>query len=1226
MKKGRRGVVVSLILLGGALLITYNPAWGQTGRASISGTVDDPSGSVIPAVTITATNTSTNVSYKAETNSAGVYYIGALPIGPYTLVGRKAGFKQWRRDLQLEVGQSASINLILQVGSPRTIVQVTGAPPILNTTGSQVGDVMDYQRIQQLPLNGRSVGNLFQLTPGVEGGAGGARVNGMKVGSLGISLDGITERDRYGGGMVREQPDIQDIQEFAVDTSGMNARYANPAQVIMKTRSGTNQLHGELFETHRNNTGGLLARLRQQKSGEPFPKDIRNEFGGDIGGPVYLPHLYNGHNKTFFYFSYEGHREVGRAGLSLDGPPIVPTPAMWNGDLSNTVSPRFSSNKVQIYNPYTTDPTTGQRQPFVGNIIPPDMISPIAKFLEPITAPPSNSIDPYQGRNFTGVYPTSDTENKFTAKVDQNFSDKDRVSVRWSRESLLYAQDGGNGATPISPSYATGTYAETSSVTNVGVEYTRTISNSQLNELTLGVLRTPTHDGTLADNILWANKLGLPNPFGAAGWPTVCAGPPYICWDAQNPDDDKLTTYHGADNYTWIKGRHTIQFGGSFNREQNNIRQMQQAQGSDAFGGSWTCQFDPVAQACQPNTGSGFADLLLGIPGYLSNEYNRGYFYFRQSDLAGYINDQWRATRRLTLNLGVRWDKFTPYTEKENRMAVVPLESALNNFEVVTPVPINTIPGVPPAVLQSWSARGLQYVTASQIGYPTNLFAADNNNFGPRLGAAFKINDKTVVRGGYGIYYWPMPLGQILTTARLNPPLNLRFANEFLGPGSCGYGSDFNYTMTNQPSQGNLLPAQGGTVAVCTTGLVQISPGAQGTLPFDLRNWRNDKMQNWNISLERELPYQTTLRLSYIGNHGTNLDQRMPLNNRLPQITYAETTGQAPPSNKDLLRPNPNWNFAYGVATQDGFSYGDSAQINLEHKYRNGMVFQFFYVWSRDLTTTDIGGFNDANMYLNNGSGGAAPPENRQILGQPNLDTNQLLNLVYYNSTNVPAQHYGWNGLVNLPFGHGKKFLTNAHGALNQLVGGWQVAFLGNWVNGYWMSVNQGDLTTGNPRLNSSQRLKLNYGGGQQELWFAGNFDPTQATNVQGGQQALENLVNPNVANRIVRPYGPDCNGNYSGDIAVTLANGSCFNAPSNDFYNGSPKGSILGPSAFSMDASMFKNFSITERAKLRFTADFFNVFNHPTNNYPDSNTGLIDLSTQANSPRLIQFSLHLIF
>ncbi|HET7213543.1 MAG TPA: TonB-dependent receptor [Terriglobia bacterium] len=1239
IRSSRASFFTFLLLLAIGLTFGSSLGWAQAGQATLSGTVTDPSGSVIPGVTITAINTSTGVTHRSESNTSGAYYIGALPPGPYKITAEKTGFKQWTRTVQLEVSQNASIDFRMEVGSTTTVVEVTGAPPILNTTGTAVGDVKDYQRINQLPLNGRQVTNLFDLTPGVEGG-GNARVNGMKVGSMGIQMDGITERDRFGGGMVRIQPDIQDVQEFSIDTSGTDAKYDSPSTVILKTRSGTNQLHGEAFETHRNNTGGLLARERQQAGDEPFPKDIRNEFGGDLGGPVVIPHVYNGKDKTFFFFSYEGYREVGRAN-EYGG--ITPTPAMWNGDVSNDFD-TSSGAPVISYDPTTTD-ANGVRQPFPAGIIPPSSISSIAKKLQAITALPSNTSNPYIANNLTNVYPTFSDQNKITGKVDENFSAKDRLSARWSRQTLYFSQAGGHYGNPRNCPNCGGTSLETSEVMNVNVDYTRTLSNSMLNQLILGVLRTPTSSGTLGNDTDWADALGLPNPFGVTGWPTIYAD--NFPWDADNRKDEHQTTYIVQDNFTWVKGKHTLESGGYYDKDQNNVRELQQAMGSHNFGPEWTCQFDG-SSGCLPDTGNGFAALLLGLPDYLSNQYNRGYYYFRQNHFAWYINDKWRVTPRLTLNLGVRWDKWTPYAEKQNRIDTAPLDSILNTFQVITPGnnAISSLPGIPPAVLQSYSLRGLNYSTADAYGYPTALFSQDNNNFGPRLGAAFKINDKTVIRGGYGVYYWPTPLSQILQTSRTNPPLNLRFQNLFQGPGVFGEGTNGNFMFITNPGSPSTGADYVPNASVDTNGVVPISPSAQQLFPYDGRNWQNDKMQNWNVTLERELPYRMNLRLTYTGNHGSDMEQRVALNDRMPQLTYANATGQAPAADPafsncgctDFLRPNPQWNIAYGYMAHNGISNNNSIQAQVERKYHNGMVFQWFYVYSHGLSTTDAGGYDAGNLGgFNNGgtpglggSGGALIPENSIVLGQPNLSFDQLQRLVYSNMVTVPVQHYGWNGLVDLPFGKGKKFLSGASGPLNQLIGGWQVAWIGDWYSGFWQSVNTSYVTTGNPNLSPDQRLIMNYGGDEQQLWFAGHLNLANASNVPGGMQALTNLVGAD-GRKFVSPYGPDCNGNFSGSIGKNLildqsGDVGCYNVPTSDFFHGSPRGSILGPSAFSMDASMFKNFNVTERLKIRFTADFFNVFNHPTNNNPNSSTGLIDLSTQANQPRLMQFSLHVLF
>jgi hypothetical protein len=1219
-----------LLLLAVVLMFGSQRGWAQAGLATLSGTATDQSGSVIPGVDVTATNTSTGVTYRSQSNSRGIYYIGALPPGPYKIAAQKTGFKQWTRELQLEVSQNAAVDFRMEVGSTTTVVEVTGAPPLLNTTGTQVGDVKDYQRINQLPLNGRSVSNLFNLTPGVEGG-GNARVNGMKVGSMQVQLDGITERDRFGGGIVREQPDIQDVQEFSIDTSGSDAKYDSPSTVIMKTRSGTNQLHGEVFETHRNDTGALLARLRQQTAGTTYPKDIRNEFGGNAGGPVIIPNVYNGKDKTFWFFSYEGYREVGRAN-SYGG--ITPTPAMWNGDLSNAYS-FDSGNPVIIYDPTSTD-ASGLRTAFPGNIVPPSMISDFAKKMQALTALPTNNNNPYVANNLNSVYPTFSTQNKLTIKGDENFSEKDRLSVRWSRQTSYHTQSGGLYGNPRNCPDCGGSSRQSSSVTNVNADYTRTLSNTMLNQLILGVLRTPTSSGTLGDNTNWADQLGLPNPFGVTGWPTIYAD--WFPWDADNRKDEHQTTYIVQDNFTWVLGRHTIEFGGQWFKDQNNVRELQQAMGSHNFGGEWTCLFDG-SSGCQPDTGDGFTAMLLGLPDYLSNQYNRGYFYFRQNGGSLYVNDKWRVNSRLTLSLGVRWDKWTPYTEKQNRLVTAPLDSILSTFQVITPGgnDISSLPGIPPAVLQSWGNRGLSYSTADSYGYPGSLFSADNNNFGPRVGAAFKINDKTVIRGSYGVFFWPTPLSQILQTSRTNPPLNLRFSNQFLGGDIYGEGNpaDYNWMIANAPMAGNYLP----NAAVDTVGVVPINNRAQSIFPYDGTNWRDDRMQNWNLTLERELPYRLTLRLSYIGNHGSDMEQRVAINNTTPQLTYVNATGQAPAANPDFslinvdfMRPNPDWNVGNGYMAHTGISNANSFQAQVEHKYHNGMVFQWYYVYDHGLSTSDVGGYTSGNSSFNSGGGGAMVPENRIILGQPSLTPDQLRKLAYFNMTTIPIQHYGWNGLVDLPFGKGKKFLSGAGGALNQLVGGWQAAFIGDWVSGYWQSVNTGYVANGNPNLSPDQRLTFNYGGAEQQLWFAGNVNPSLASNVPGGIQALESLVNPDIAQRTVRPYGPDCSGGYSGSIGIqnVVLNQSgdvgCYNAGTGDFYHPIARGNIIGPSAFTMDASMFKNFSIKERLRIRFTADFFNVFNHPTNNNPNSSTGLINLTTQANQPRLMQFSLHVIF
>ncbi len=1229
---------ISVILALGILSFSALEAVAQTGAGTVTGTVRDTAQAVVPGAEVTITNTETNVSTKAQTNEAGIYYLGALPRGPYRLAVEKQGFTKWEGTLQLPTGQTVVVDPVLAVGDIRTVVEVTGVAPAITTATTEISNVKDFERIRELPLNGRSIGNLFALTPGVEGPAGGARVNGMKVGSLEITFDGLSIVDRFGGGIARVQPGLDTVQEFRIETVGSDARYSRPANVTISTRSGSNTFHGSVFETHRNNSGGLRVRRREDQP-DPvtgvFKPDqlIRNEYGVSAGGPFTIPSVYNGRNKSFWFAAFEGSRDLERSLNDNDeNGQALPTEAMWNGDLSNATDP--TGIPIIIYDPLTTCGTAGNppcaldadgnpiitRQPFPQNQIPSGRISPLAKVLSAITARPLTAQNPYTGPNFIRFFPDRTKFGNLTIKGDQHFTDKDALSVRFTRSTRNHTTDGGVFGDPVSPSGGFGTSRSDATVHNVAANYNRTLSNAFLNELLVGVHRSFKSSGTLADFTDWAGKLGLPNPFQVTGWPTFCAytlGFYYgFCWDADNRKDEALTAQVLDDNATWIKGKHTIKFGGRIRLEQNNVRELQQAQGSHTFSGNWTALVDPNdPQSPLPFTGDGFADMLLGLPTTLRNQFNRGYFYFRQKELGLYFNDALKISPRLTLNLGLRWDKWTPYHEKLNRLTTADINSLSDKFEVITPGNhrMEDLPGIPPSVLTSWAARGLTWTTANGIGYPSNLFRADNNNFGPRLGAAFKITSKTVLRGSYGEYFWTMPLSQLLQASRTNPPLNLLYRNAL---DERNFPLD-NFTLISQPASGDFLP----TATVDITGNGVISPRAQSELVWDGRNWKDGRAQEWHVTLERELPYQTALRFSYIGNHGSDLEQRFSLNSREAVINYVTRTGLKPPSNRDLLRVNKDWNPR--AENRTGFSNSHSGQIEIERRFSRGVAFQWFYTYTRSLTTSDAGGFTSGNASINDARQGGSPPEIIQLLGEPSLQYNQRLRLVYFNSTEIPPHRVRFNGVADLPFGRGKKFGANVSGVLNQLIGGWQIATIGDWRGGFWRSVDTSRLQVGNPRLRADRRLELTIFGDRQRLWFIGDFNPLGATNVTGGD--LTALVPVDRSQRVTRPFGPDCNGSFNTNrLAVPLANGGCFNAGVGDFYNFSPRANIIGPGAWNTDLSVFKNFKIKERANIRFTSDFFNAFNHPNDNDPNSTTGLQNLCCQANDPRIIQFSLRL--
>ncbi|MCI0664136.1 MAG: TonB-dependent receptor [Acidobacteria bacterium] len=1202
----------AVCLLTFIILLPAPAAFAQTGTGNVTGTVRDSQKSVIHNAQVTLTQTSTNITRKATTNDEGIYYFGSVPLGPYLLVVESTGFKKWEGRFEVQVGQHTVIDPTMEVGTPQETVTVTGAAPMIQTESMDVSNVMDSQRIQQLPLNGRNVSNLFNLTPGVEGGNN-ARVNGLKVGSLEVTMDGVSLVDRFGGGINRVEPGLDTVQEFRIETVGSDARYSRPANVTLATRSGTNELHGALFETHRNNAGGLVSRRREDTEGN-FPKLIRNEFGVSAGGPVILPKKIfgplgmDGRNKLFWFGAFEGLRQRARRFTLYD---TTPTDAMWNGDLSNMVD--VNGNKWTIYDPLTTD-AAGNRLPFPGNIIPASRISPIAKTLRALTAGPTNSNNPHQAPNFEKFYGDNLDTDKLTVKADAALTAKDNLSVRWTRGARKSVVEGGVFGAPINVDAGVGTGRSETEVHNFSITQTHTFSPTFLNELLVGVQRSNHGQGTLADDTDWANRLGFPNPFGVTGWPTFYADPAgstFFGWDSDNRHNQALTGGVIEDNVTWVKGQHSIQFGGKIRKEWNNVRELQQAQGSHNFGGPWTSQYSPADDAAVAFTGSGFADMLLGLPDFLSNQYNRGYFYFRQTEYGLYFNDRWKVTPRLTLNLGVRWDKWKPYSEKYNRLVVPDIERVFNSFQVATPgdVKIETLPNVPPAVLASWSLRGLTYTTANQLGMPSGLFAPDNNNFGPRIGAAFKINNKMVLRGGYGEYFWTMPLSQILQSTRNNAPLNLRFTND-----PYAKNATFNYPLVARPVSSDFV----GGAAVDTNGIVSISPNPSLATIWDARNWSDGRAQSWHATLEYELPFKTAMRLSYVGEHARDLEQQFELNTREAEYNYVVRTGQAPPANRNLLRQNKDWDFI--ALNRSGYSNTHLGQIEFERRFANGLAFQGFYVYTRSLTTTDQGGFTSGNVGINSGGGGGRVPENRQILGSPNLSYDERLRLVYFNSTNVPPHRIRYNGLYDLPFGRGKTFGKGAGGMLNQVIGGWQVAFIGDWRSGLWGSASTALYAFGDPTLRADERVEMTIFGNRQRLWFRGDFDPTLAQNVTGGD--LLSLVPANRAQRVLHQLGP----NFNNRVPQTLADGTVRETPIGELYNPSPRGFYLGPGAWNFDLSFYKNFKFKERVETRFSADFFNIFNHPVDVGPDATTGLQDLSRQLNDPRIIQLSLRVVW
>ncbi|MGI9073808.1 MAG: hypothetical protein ACR2JB_21390 [Bryobacteraceae bacterium] len=542
-----------------------------------------------------------------------------------------------------------------------------------------------------------------------------------------------------------------------------------------------------------------------------------------------------------------------------------------------------------------------------------------------------------------------------------------------------------------------------------------------------------------------------------------------------------------------------------------------------------------------------------------------------------------------------------------------------NSMQVVLPgnTTLSGIPNLPAPIVSAWTARGLTAASANQIHFPSALTPNVWDDISPHIAVAYRLSDKWVIRGGYGIYYFPMPLSQILQSMRVNPPLNLRYVNSIDDLN----GTNGVYALTVVPSATDKL-------GVASVSPSAVDASAQSFMAMDVHNWADNRIQEWTFTIEHQLASNLVLKLGYTGNHGSNLQQHWDFNAPTSRWNYQALTGVQAPSLSYLRQVNPNWSMtgSLGPLEHNGYSNTNSVQAVLDKRFSNGLQFQWFYVYSHAMTTNDADGFSfgggsiNANTAGGGGGTSGSVAANNEILGNPNLSDSRRLRFLYTNSSQVPPQRITWSGIYQLPFGRGKKFLGNTNRGLDALVGGWQVAFIGTWASGFWVGNSASEYQFRNPSLSSGKRLTMNIFGQNQMLWFAGDFDPTQATGVN--LSSLQQLVPVDRGSRNIHPLGPG----FDNLLPQTLPDGSVVQTNITDNLSWNSRNYMLGPSAWDVDTTAFKYFTITERVKLRMSGDFFNVFNHPLLNKPDPTTGLINLSSQPNSPRIIQVGARLEF
>ncbi|HEV2272641.1 MAG TPA: TonB-dependent receptor [Acidobacteriaceae bacterium] len=900
----------------GAMLLICSSCFGQVVSAGLSGSVLDASGAVVPNAKVTANNTATNVAHSTVSGKNGEYVLTELPPGDYTITVEAPGFRTLvQTGVSLQINQQARVDLALQVGQRAETVEVTGHPPLLEAESSSLGTVVGQQMVNQLPLNGRNFVQLATLSPGVNGVGesasgtimSGARPddrrpgseifsNGNREGDNNFLYDGIDDNQRLTLSITL-RPAVEAVREFKIQTNLYSADIGRNSGAVVDviTKSGTNELHGSLFEFLRNSD--VDARTYFNKKGTSFPSFRLNQFGGSLGGPVVLPKLYNGKNRTFFFMDYEGFRSSTQ--LFILG--NVPTLRMRNGDFGET---------APIYDPLTTRPNPNVpggflRTQFPNNQIPQSRWDPISvKMMNAYPLPTG----PGRFNNYSSNRIQTQTWNQGDIRVDEQLTPKDSFFARYAIQNTLSIAPSTYPTTTI-PGISQpvnlsdeASFAGTDSIPtqHVAMSYVRIISPSIVNDLRAGFnrFRMDYIPQDFAPGAALGNQLGVPNsnvtpreqnlPIFS---PSTYLG---IGQTRALPLLRRINTFEELDNMTMTKGSHTLKWGVDFRRRQLTIYQTNMGNGRFNFSPGLTDSRNPGGVG-----GDSAASFLLGYPTLDGHDYTYVFPGIRLNEAGLYFADDWRMTSKLTLNYGLRWDYFSPPSEEENRWS---------NFDITT------------GAFEIAGRNGVGKDAGVMKYWP---------NFGPRFGFAYQARTTTVVRGGVGLFY----------NASGSEAINMRLAR------------NLPYGLTLQITPGDVTP--GPTVSQGFPALqpVVIPPPVSGVVSSVSPNFRPSYAEQFNLVLEQEItPLEMVVKLAGVGNLGRRLYNSYNQNQAIPGSTSVN-------SRRPLYAIDPNLSDV-NYAASNGLADYYALQLTADKRLSHGVSMLLGYTWSHaiDDVSLEFGG------------------------------------------------------------------------------------------------------------------------------------------------------------------------------------------------------------------------------------------------------------------------------
>lgn len=1183
-----------------SLLLVCPTLYGQA-NGSFSGTVTDKTGSVVSGAKVTITSQGTGVTREATTDESGHYLVPLLPVATYTLHVQSSGFQAVeQKDVRLQVDESREVNFSLAPASVTENVEVSAAEVAVETTNATLGQVITSEQVADLPLNGRNFVQLATLTPGTTSStspnsffASAASSEAATRGSFSLSSGGSREQEtdwlldgndnnQLDEGGIGIFSSIDDIQEFKVLTYNYSAQYGERAgpTVLVTTKSGTNQLHGSVFEFFRNTS--LDAKTFDFGSPSPKQKFNLNQFGGSLGGPIRK-------DKTFFFVDYQA--KMQRRGIPFTG--FVPTTSMTTPDANGNYDFSNDPTGVTLRNPFATTadkafqcqpgtktPTAvtanGSQAPGQDcNVIPAALVNPIgAKVIALYPTPNASGA----GFNYTNSPVRRLNEGTADIRLDHNFSSKDSAFARFSYDQATNFVPGGSPTWSEQNAFGSNQHIENHG-RNVAISETHVFSQNTINQLNVGYNRIFNHilsfgTGSCEDAILGIAGGDLASKCDSlTGYPASLNQSPQECESCGmmsflmsayfSIGDRGFAPYQGgtnvysiSDTLELIHGKHNISLGGVWRAEEMNVR-------NNAFQDGFSVQSGSL-------TGDDIGDVLLGGLGvfaahdqtFLGATTGRRWKLFRP-----FVQDDWRVTNNLTLNLGFAWSLATPETEVQNRQA----DFDINTLKWYVPKGSPGLAGCTNCIATD-GAAGIQF---------------DKTALEPRIGFAWKPmgSDKTSVRGGYAIFHdsaWNQG-GQGLWQnppyyAEVDPPTFL-----------FGFGS-----TAGSLSGGFLLPAGTPSTTPVPGGAVYSSPvnpqAYTGTIQSQNRNFKQGIVQQFNLSVERQIPGNVVLTVGYAGSRSAHiLVSQLNENLNEPSACPGGTNFTPGYTLGCGFGTFPFAGFFQSVDTNNsvGAARYDSLQIKAETKStRHGIYALVGYTYSRNFDSglTDGLATNPGALYY------PLPGFQRLDWGLSQLNLN--------NSFTASV-------LYDLPFGKGKHYGADWNGATNAILGNWQVNLIERATSGFPLFV-----------VDSAD---------ESGTFFSYNGNTVQRPNLVG---------DPNKAG----PEGGQTNCPAQIHTLQNWFNPCAFaKAPAGELGT-APRAPVYGPRFVNTDFSVIKDFPLNfrEAMKLQFRAEFFNLFNHPQFYLPGfAGTGEQDINTPSsfgvitstvNNPRLVQFALRLSF